>query len=57
LRSNTTLSPTSSTAILQYIKTISDSNKNTGYEYLKRLEDLTVKQKERKKMEVGCLQE
>jgi len=39
LRSNTTLSPTSSTAILQYIRTISDSNKNTGYEYLKRLED------------------
>src|SRR5918995_3536076 len=34
-----TLSPTSSTAIIQYIKTISDSNKRTGYEYLKRLED------------------
>jgi integrase len=29
---------TSSNAIVQYAKTISDSNKRTGYEYLKRLE-------------------
>jgi hypothetical protein len=34
-----TLAPTSSTAIIQYIRAISHSNKRTGYEYLKRLED------------------